>query len=316
MRAPACWLMFVLFCGTGSGLRAAEISGSAPSEKATIDPQWLRDLKSDEFRVREDACGQIARAGVDAIEPLRQAAESMDRESAARCLGVLERLSRDPAAETARLAKEALTQLESSTNPAVAEMARAALVKTEKLPTPSAMHFRVAPVAQFNIQLQVNGRHRKSTRIANGQRTVTLEENGRKTVVRDTDGKDIVVEVTETVNGVEKTTEYRGADAADLRQKSPAGADIYDNAVNGAGGNALNRAGVLLPGAVPLNADIEKRRADFLAESQRRREASKEFFDATRAFMELQREGKQGTPEFEKAETRASKAREAMKLKK
>ena len=279
---------------------AAESSSGEATE--SFNRRWLRDLKHDDFRVREEACARIAEAGAEAIEPLKQAAAEMDRETAARCLGVLERLARDPEESTARRAKETLAELEGSQNEVVADLARAALVKTEKLPTPSSMRIPVRPFPMgLNIQVQGGlGGARWSSHTINGQRTITSEVDGTKVVIEDTNGRNIRITVTEQVNGVEKKTEYRGADLADLRKQSPTGAEVYDKH------SQPGRMAV----AVPRN------NADLIARMEKLRELTRKRSEMLRELSDLRRNGQEGTPEYkaleEKIETSRNELREAL----
>lgn len=283
---------------------AGFVCGPASAKETTLgvdadafNRRWLRDLRSDDFRVREEACARIADAGADAIAPLKDAAGNMDRETAARCLGLLERLAQSSEANTSRAAKEALGALEGSSNPAVADLARSALVKLEKLPPPLLSRYPFGPPIGFNMQVQLRGGNglRISTRSINGERTTTIEEPGKKTTITDNSGKDIRVSVTDIVNGAQKTTEYEGKDLDDLRRKFPAGAEIYER---------YNRQ------AAPV-VDIQKQMDDVRARTDKLRALSQESFDLRREQMQLKRENQEGTEKYADLEKRIEQNREA-----
>ncbi len=274
---------------------------AADPDSATFDARWLRELQSDEFQVRDAASQRITSAGGAAIEPLKQAAGAMDREAAARCIGVLEHLTRSPDAETARLAGAALSELETSGNSAVAELASAAIVKTEKISATPPLRVPAPPMRRVNMQFQFQGGgagiRRTSTRIMNGQRTITIEDNGTTMVIEDTAGKDIRITVTKTENGGRVVAEYSGQDLDDLRKRSPTGAEIYEAATRGQGGAA----------------NLEKQRAELQARMEKLREASLLQGELTRQLFTLRRAGQAGTPEYEQLEQQLKDARDALR---
>ncbi|QDT53441.1 hypothetical protein Pan44_14580 [Caulifigura coniformis] len=279
---------------SAGGLPAAE---TVPST-SEFSAQWLRDLGSDDFRIREQAADEIARAGAAAIEPLKREAPRMDRESAVRCLSRLEHFSRASDPETAQAANAALLELETSSNPAVAELAAAALVKTERLPPTATLRLPLGPLPRMNVQLsvRVEGRSRTTTQTINGQRTITIEEDGDKTVIEDQAGRNIRVTIRKVVNGAEQTTEHSAVDLEDLRRKAPEVARLYEAATQ------------------PKQAQgVEQLRADLKAKREKANTAARAYLELNVERNRMRREGKTGTPEYEALEKRVEAAREALR---
>lgn len=105
------------------------------------------------------------------------------------------------------------------------------------------------------IQLQIpqlpaggaGGNITVTSRTVNGKRQIDINENGKKMQIHDTNGKDIVVKIEETVNGQQKTVEYKAKDFNELKKKHPNAAKVYERyakpRINGVGnirfGNGL-----------------------------------------------------------------------------
>lgn len=129
------------------------------------------------------------------------------------------------------------------------------------------------------------GGMRINTRIVNGRREMDIDDNGKKIQIADSNGKDIVMKVTETVNGKQKTTEYKAKDVAELKKKHADAAKMYENytsrvrvRVNGGGffraGRGFGR--VRQPRGFPGNANnaqarqqMEKARARLMEAVQK-----------------------------------------------
>jgi len=280
---------------SASGLSAAE---TVPTSSETT-ARWLKDLGSDDFRIREKATDEIARSGAAAIEPLKRETQRMDRESAARCLSLLEHFSRASDPETAQAANAALLELEKSSNPAVAELAAAALVKTERLPPTSTLRLPLGPIPRMNVQLgvRVEGRTRTTIQTINGQRTITIEEDGDKTVIEDQAGRNIRVTSRKLVNGAEQTTELSARDLEDLRRQSPETARLYEASTQ----------------PKPVPAEIAQIRANLKATREKAHAASRAYMELLVERNRLRAQGKADTPEFEALEKRVADAREALR---
>jgi len=272
-----------------STLQAREANLGADSD--SFNRRWLRDLKSDDFRVREEACARMAEAGSEAIAPLKDAAGDMDRETAARCLGVLERLSQSSDPPTSRAAREALSSLETSSNPVVADLARSALVKSEKLPPP---RYSIGGAMALNMRrpMPVGNGFRVTTRTGNADRTTIIEEPGKTTTILES-ADNIRMTIIETANGAEKTTEHTAKDLEDLRRKAPAAAQVYEK---------WRR---------PLNLDPQKQLDDFRTKVAKARELSREGMDLSRERTQLRLSRQENTPEYADLEKRIQENREA-----
>ncbi len=300
-------------CFFAAGLFAVAVPLSAVEPSSTSVDQLLRDLRSSRFQVREEASARIATLGVSAIQPLRDAAESMDRETASRALAILDAFTRDADSIVAQQARDALAALENSTNPVVADLANAALVKTEDLPRsavilPNRVIRPGFPIGGNGLQLQFGiapGGFSRSTRIINGHREITIQENGRKTVIEDTNGKDIQVRITETVNGAEVTSHFRGADLEDLRKNAPKAAEIYEKETRSVGGPNNNLA--------QAQAEIARRQAEMKARHDKTVETMRKYSELRRKMNELRAAGQGDTPEYRELERQATEAREALR---
>lgn len=64
--------------------------------------------------------------------------------------------------------------------------------------------------------------------VHNGHRRVRVEENGRVTEIEDDDGRRIRMRITETDNGQETTREIAAEDLAQLRERDPEAAGIFE----------------------------------------------------------------------------------------
>jgi len=81
------------FCLIGQVVHAQPADADAPAEKATFTSQqvaqWIADLDSDKFLVRENATQKLAQAESAAISPLADAIRSGSLEKSIRCIHVL-----------------------------------------------------------------------------------------------------------------------------------------------------------------------------------------------------------------------------------
>jgi hypothetical protein len=192
------------------------------AEPATTEQitEWLQNLDSDAFAEREAATTGLVRAGAPAVAAIaRTAEESFDLEVPTRCVNILGKMLRGDDAEASRAARTALEGLAESDRKFVANRA------TESLKGPA----EPAPVNPLGR----NRAMRISQTTVNGVRTTEVEADGKKIKVTDTNGKEIAMKVTETVAGREVTKEYAGRDLADLKQKHPEGARLYEEYVEG-----------------------------------------------------------------------------------
>lgn len=214
---------------TGPPAPPAPIADSADAAPDRTAAAWIEDLSSDEFEARIEASRRLQDAGQTVIVPLTEAALAGDLDLATRCLGILERLhlSDDPATKEA--ARAALEKLAKSDHKPVAARAETIL---RPPPPPRKQAFPNA--AGGGIRIQVNGAIRGLGRkiqvsIANGARTIDVEEGGRKVHIEDADGKDITIRIEQPdKNGKPQSREVKAKDLEELKKKDADAAETYE----------------------------------------------------------------------------------------
>jgi hypothetical protein len=122
MNSPLYRLCFalitpVVFATTARIVVAAEpksesAAAQQPAPTDTQIAQWVADLDSNQYRVREAATQQLEAASAAAIEPLLSAANSKRPEPADRAVWILRRLGQSPDREVAVAALEGLVALQ------------------------------------------------------------------------------------------------------------------------------------------------------------------------------------------------------------
>src|SRR5262245_12925621 len=128
-----CWAIAVrsrcLFCLVAGAAGARGDEPQDPKGKPAAAPtaaqiaQWIKDLDSDEFQVRQQASGHLISAGKQVAGQVAKAAEGDSAEVTARCLDVLSKLFGSPDADTKAEAKKALEGLAKSKNAGAARQA-------------------------------------------------------------------------------------------------------------------------------------------------------------------------------------------------
>src|SRR5262245_9098141 len=197
----------------------------------------IRQLDDADFEVREAATKKLTAAGKVAIEPVAQAADTDNLEIATRAIGVLKELAGSPAEATRAAAVSALKQLSQSKTASVARRAAAALA-------PSRREFdarRGLIPRGVNVQVVRGGRVQVQVSNVNGQTEVNVDEDDKKIRITHEGGKDIVVEVTEPPDeGAKgkgpKTTQFKAADADELKKKHPEAHRLFEKYGSGGGG--------------------------------------------------------------------------------
>lgn len=184
--------------------------------------KWVQALTSDDFKTRVDAARQLMASGVAAVEPVAAAADGDDLERTTRCLVVLKKMLKSSTPEVTLVARQALVRLSKSVRRSVAVRAAAAL------PQPTTTGGRNAARQRVGRPAVVGNATRISVRTVNGKRTIEVKTGTRKVLIDDAGGKQITVRVTDLVNGKPVTTEYKGADAAELKKKHPEGHKLYE----------------------------------------------------------------------------------------
>ena len=224
------WLFIVLpAVATADDKPVPPVKASSPKVSAKQVDEWIGQLSSRDFKVRQQASQNLVAAGRDAIVPVARAADTADLDLCARCIAVLKKLHvpNNPKADaaTTAAAEAALTKLTRSKRRSVAQRAAAALPQPD-LPRP----VRRGGVIQLNVANIGRNAFRMSVRTVNGQRQIQVSEvveEKRKVEITDTKGKNITVTVTEMVKGKKDTAVYKAADEAALKKKHPEMHKLY-----------------------------------------------------------------------------------------
>ncbi len=194
---------------------------SVPQE--TID-RWVQELDADEFPVRKAAEAALLKTGTAAVDALQKGAESGDRELALRCLDLLSRLVDGANKQAQEPAKKALEHLAKSDDPVIAQRAGS---KLEEPPPVNQLRNPLNAVVG-NVVIQGGLQRQVQVTNVNGQRTIKATENGKTVEIEDRDGKDITVRVTEEKAGKSETKTYEAKDVAELKEKHPDAAKLYE----------------------------------------------------------------------------------------
>lgn len=215
-----------------ASLRSAAADDAADGTPAAVDSEriaaWIADLDSGDFAIRQSASRKLTAAGTAAIPAVVEAAESsFGLEVPSRCVKILTALVESDDDVTSESATSALELLAKSEKKTVAQLAQDALAKPKAPPAinPFGNRFGARVVIQQNFGA---GNVRVQQRIVNGQRETSIVEGDKKITITDTNDTDIVVTVQETVNGQQQTKKYEGDDLADLKNKHPEAARIYE----------------------------------------------------------------------------------------
>lgn len=272
-----------------------------------FEPRWLDELRSNDFRVREEASKHLYEAGESAVGPICKAIPKMDHESATRAVDVLDKLSQSADAATKSAAQDGLKGLEESELPAIASLARSVRQKREERPEMKEMRGARAGVllrGGFNFRRGANG-FGMNIQNFGGERTAKLSEAGRKVEFSDSNGRNIKMRVTETVDGKEKVTEYAARDAKELAAKHPEAVPIYERVTGQQPGIELPAARIPFRERVPaehvkdpnLKKEIDEatqklrermgRVAELRGAGKTDEQAQKEYEEAKQELLEL-----------------------------
>ena len=192
---------------------------------------WVQALASDVYAERKAATQQLLAAGPAAVAPVAAAADSADLELPGRCLRILKRLAKSSDAATKQAATRALQKLARSPHSYVSRQAADALIEP---PTPIMQARirlgRVGPFGAQRIGVPVQPARLERSLV----RELTVEDDGRRIAFRYETGtrRELRIRIAETIEGQEKTTEFKADNAIELRKQSPAAADLYDKYVH------------------------------------------------------------------------------------
>ncbi|MEK6260690.1 MAG: hypothetical protein AABP62_18985 [Planctomycetota bacterium] len=190
-------------------LATAVSSARADEPAATKQDAAAQQIKAlvagDAFQLR-DATSKLLELGKDAVEPLAKEAAEAKPASMLHCFDVLAQLLASENEAASDAAKVALDKLAESENKTVARRATAAIRSKPFLVQRAAIRRANAAVPAFPVQ---------------GPMKLSSNENGRTIELERAADGSFSGKIKEQVNGEEKTTDIKAADARELEQKFP-----------------------------------------------------------------------------------------------
>ena len=185
---------------TASSTRADEPAAAAKQDEAA---QQIKALIEGDALQRRDATSKLLELGKEAVEPLAKEAAEAKPAAMYHCFDVLARLLASENEATSNAAKVALDKLTESQNKSVALRAKSAIRLKEILARRQAA---IAAIPALPAQ---------------GPMKLSSNENGRSIELERVADGSFSGKIKESVNGEEKTTDIRAADAKELEQKFP-----------------------------------------------------------------------------------------------
>jgi hypothetical protein len=263
------WIVPLLLLITIAGIRpanSAENPGSPATEKSLAIAKHIKNLSSPSYKTRTEASQKLLQLGQSAIAPLSTAAETDNRELAARCVVILKAIYDGKETTAKTNAETALKKLGQSKYPAVAKQATDATRK----PAPVARTVRgrfgnrviIQNLGAAQIQIAVRQNVVRRVQARQIVREVTVKEKGKTISIKEllAPKREINIKVTEKVNGKDKITNIKVRTSAELRQKHPKLYETYKKNIRKArpGFQAANAANAA-PAALPANFQIRGR---------------------------------------------------------
>jgi hypothetical protein len=237
----------VVVCSVNAAVLPAEepVEDSAAIADNDQLRRWIIDLSSENFLKRRDAAAQLAAQGRHAIDAVLEAARSEDRETASRCIDVLERMQKSDDEVTRQAAAAALSALAESDDAALAQQARGLIEE------PADVEDIQAASPAFRMPVRIQMMQRAAIPFdANGERRVEAEEGDRKIEIIESNGGKIVVRTTRRGDNGDETSEVEAGSTAELKQKDAEAYLLYRKHMLQGGGPVLLNAQALAMGAV------------------------------------------------------------------
>jgi hypothetical protein len=287
---PSCFACLVVLASGVTLLRGDEQAAPTALQVA----QWIKDLDSDEFTVRQQASSRLIAAGKQAVGQVAKAAEGDSAEVRTRCFDVLIKLQQSSDAETKAEAKKALTDLTKSKNTDAARQAER-LVNPSKPASGETPRDPLIPGAGApRVEIRgfgVAGGMRASVKTAaDGSKTIEVEEGGKKTKIEETAKGEIKLEITETVDGKEKSSKFEAKTAEELKKNHPEAHKLYEKYAKMGPGAAI-RFGAIGPAIAPVARPIRIGAIPQKALDQME-EAKRQLDDATDKLRKLAEESR------------------------
>jgi hypothetical protein len=246
----------LLFAWGALAVHAADDPAAAVPSAERIE-QLIRQLDSDDFEARQQASAELAAAGAAAFEALARAARGDSLEVTSRALAILGKAAASDDETLRSAARKHLEQLAASDHPVASRRAKAILEPPQNEAPQAVPAFGGVQVQ--GIAIAIAGAQRVQVRIANGQKTIEVEEANRKVVIEESLQGAIKMKVTEKAGDKEKTTEYEARSADELKKNHPEAYKIYEqySKMGGFGGGNIQIQAAPLPGALPMPLPIQ-----------------------------------------------------------
>jgi hypothetical protein len=135
MIAPRfqCSICFTVTAAVAAVLWAAALTSSNGVEPDADYRRLIAELGSDDFMVRQRATAELEQAGATAIPQITAAASAQDAEVRRRALGILLLQALSPQSDLRGASREALRELEKSSTPRIAGIARGTLERVHEV---------------------------------------------------------------------------------------------------------------------------------------------------------------------------------------
>ncbi|MCA8997159.1 MAG: hypothetical protein KDA80_09235 [Planctomycetaceae bacterium] len=215
----------------GSSISYADDKPAQATQQQQID-EWVLQLGHERLTERIKAEKQLITAGKEAIPALAKAALAGNRDTIEKSIDVLGKLAQSKDEETKEAARITLQMLSESDQPSTAERAKIAL-NTKEADGIKPFEGWDKPGNQF----AGGGQMSRSVSVSsiNGVRTINVKEGPLETTLQELPGGKIRAKIT----GGEKPVELVAKNAADLEQKLPEAAALYEQYASGDQGPAM-----------------------------------------------------------------------------
>ena len=236
-------------------LLSAAVNVVVAQEKPTTEvspddiTQWVKNLDADEYGTRQSAQKKLEKAGVAAIDAVREAAVGESQEAASRAIDILQKHARSDDESLKTAATGALQKLAEGDNAIVAERAENALKPMEEETpqqspdTPVPVRPRVIPfgggggirIEAHAIQIG-GGAKRVSIKNVDGNKEIDVEEKDRKIKITESAEGHIKMKIEGAKDDMDGTKEVEAESAEELKKKDPEAYKIYEQYSKGSGG--------------------------------------------------------------------------------
>lgn len=231
---------------------AAGVAVSDESAQAELSPdlkKLIQQLDADDFADRKSASEQLAKLGKEALPALEEGVRSDSPEAATRSFELLQQLYEKGGPGARAAARSSLEKLAQSDD-RVASQAKKLLEPKPVAVDPNQNSIRVlgggirifgGRIARAPIPIEVARRVELraaksiSVSVANGVKTINVDDNGKQIKIVDDPKKGIEGQYTETKDGKETTQKFAAKDAEELKTKHPDAFKLYEQYTKGGG---------------------------------------------------------------------------------